>query len=90
MSADIVTGHALLRYLERAKGIDVAAANRELEAIVADPIAAGAQYLNRAGLHYVFRDGRCITVSPGIGRARERQSACARQRTAYAEARGCR
>ncbi len=103
MTASIVTEHALLRYLQRVKGVDVeahrgcfaliagsgvdvVAARRELDAIVARGVALGAAGIVRDGVRYVVAGGRVVTVTLGKSRGFARQNGRARQRVAYQEA----
>lgn len=51
----IVTDHALLRYLERALGIDVGAARAEVEAICRRGAERQAQSVIHSGLRYVLK-----------------------------------
>jgi hypothetical protein len=60
-----ITDHALLRYLERAKGLDVEAIRRE----IATPelraaIAAGAKTYSVENWTYVIEGGAIVTVRP--------------------------
>lgn len=58
-----VTDHAVLRYLERVKGFDIAAVRKEmLTPEVTSAIRVGAVSLKRDGVEYVLQDGMVITV----------------------------
>lgn len=77
-----VTDHAVLRYLERAKGIDIAAIRDELGHVVDKAIEMGAGAAVVDGVKYVLNDRTIVTCNevkqvPLRGRAmrrRERQS----------------
>lgn len=58
----IVTDHAVLRYLEWVHGIDLDFVRREIAAVTAAAIAAGARNLTRDGVVYQFRDDVVVTV----------------------------
>jgi hypothetical protein len=59
-----VSDHALLRYLERVKGIDVAAARTEIEALIGSAGMLGDAALVRAGHIFVVEAYRVTTVLP--------------------------
>ena len=59
-----VTDHALLRYLERVYGFNLAAYRREVEGAVAEAVTLGACGLVRGGFRYVIEDFRVVTVRP--------------------------
>lgn len=59
-----ITDHAMLRYLERVVGIDVAAHRREVEQRVATAVDLGACALVREGFRYRIDDIRVTTVVP--------------------------
>lgn len=62
MSLPFVTDHALLRYLERAVGVNVELI-REHIALICGPTAnAGAKNYHRGDVVYVYRDGAVVTV----------------------------
>lgn len=63
MSKPVVTDHAVLRYLERAHGVDVEAARAEIAATVARGVAAGASFVTHRGLRFVIRSGGVVTTS---------------------------
>jgi hypothetical protein len=58
----VVTDHAVLRYLERALGLDVEAVRAEVEARVETGLHHGAGKVVVGGMRYVLRDGRVVTV----------------------------
>ena len=59
-----VSDHALLRYLERVKGIDVAAARAEIEQLIGSAAMLGDAALVRAGHVFVVEGYRLTTVLP--------------------------
>jgi hypothetical protein len=59
-----VSDHALLRYLERVKGIDVAAARTEIEALIGSAGMLGDAVVVRAGHTYVIKGYEVATVLP--------------------------
>ncbi len=73
-----VTDHALLRYLERAKGIDIDAIRDELGHVVDKAIEMGAGAAVVDGVKYILRERSVITVAlaqepPLRGRAMRRR-----------------
>lgn len=62
MSLPRVTDHALLRYLERARGIDVELIREHIALICAPAANAGAVNLRRDGVQYIFAQGAVVTV----------------------------
>lgn len=72
-----VSDHAVLRYLERARGIDVERAREEVARTVARGLQQGACGVLINGLRYVLRAGRVVTVLDGprsyAGEARARE-----------------
>ena len=60
----IITDHALLRYLERVIGIDVASHRRAVDDLVASAVEQGACALIHDGHRYVLRDERVTSVTP--------------------------
>lgn len=74
----LVTDHAVLRYLERVKGVDVEAARMDLGHKVDAAIRAGAVATVSDGIRYVLVEDRlisCIPVksTPPHGRANRRR-----------------
>lgn len=63
MTGPVVTDHAVLRYLERARGVDVEAARAEIAAKVARGVAAGAAFVTHDGLRFVIRSGRVVVTA---------------------------
>lgn len=62
-----VTEHALVRYMERVKGIDVEAYRREIARIAARADDHdGASAVLKDGFRYVLVDGRVVTVEPTV------------------------
>lgn len=59
-----VTDHALLRHLERSRGIDVEAIRLELGHIVDKAIEAGARATVSEGIRYVLVEDRLISCVP--------------------------
>lgn len=65
MSEHRVSDHAILRYLERAKGIDVEAVRAHILALCKPAMAAGATALRSEGVQFQFsRTGAVVTVLP--------------------------
>ncbi len=62
MARQVVTDHALVRYLERVVGIDLTGYRREIETATAHAIEVGASGLIHDGFRYVIAEGRVITV----------------------------
>jgi diphthamide biosynthesis methyltransferase len=63
MSLPFVSDHALLRYLERARGIDVELIRGHIALLCAPAAAAGARNYRAAdGVTYVFKKGHVVTV----------------------------
>jgi len=62
--APIITDHAMLRYLERVVGIDVAMHRREVELRVSQAVELGASALVSEGFRYTICDFRVTTVLP--------------------------
>ncbi len=58
----IITDHALLRYLERVVGVDVASHRQELEAKLAKAVELGAVALVSEGWRYTIVDCHVTTV----------------------------
>lgn len=64
MKTPRVTDHAILRYLERAKGVDVEAVRRHIEEICAGPMVAGATSVRAEGVKFCFAGAAVVTVTP--------------------------
>lgn len=62
--ADVVSDHAVLRYLERAHGLDVEYFRAHIESLCAKGIAARAQAVSVDGVKFLLRDGRVISTLP--------------------------
>lgn len=62
MSLPFVTDHALLRYLERARGIDVELIREHVALLCAPSANAGAKSYRVEGVTYVFKKGHVVTV----------------------------
>lgn len=71
--APVISDHAVLRYLERAYGLDVEAVRAEMMVGVPAAIDFGARVVICHGVRLIIRDGRTVvTVLPkrkGRGRA---------------------
>lgn len=63
--APTVSDHALLRWLERRYGFDVAAERRKIEALCDTAIRAGAKVVKVEGVQFVIKNGRVITTLEG-------------------------
>lgn len=59
---DIVTDHAVLRYLERVYGVDVAGLRARIERATAEGRRMGADAVNSDGVSYRLREGRVTTI----------------------------
>lgn len=62
MSLPAVTDHALMRYLDRALGLDLEAYRREIALRCAAAVKMGASGLTVDGIRYEFRGGAVISV----------------------------
>jgi len=62
VSSDIVTDHALVRYLDRSLDIDVEAVRKQIAEETAPAIATGAVAMHKEGLRYIFKGGKVVTV----------------------------
>lgn len=67
MSNPPVTDHALVRYLERAKGFDMEAVRDHIASLCAQPMAAGANCVRAEGVKFEFESGKVITCTPNGG-----------------------
>jgi hypothetical protein len=59
-----ITDHALIRYLERVKGVDVEALRREIAQVVARGHELGASAVRTDGFTYRIEAGRVVTIHP--------------------------
>ncbi len=57
-----VTDHALIRYLERVKGVNIEALRHEIGRIVDDGLNKGVCGVQSAGFTYRIEGGRVVTV----------------------------
>lgn len=62
MSEPHVTDHAVIRYLERVKSVDIEAVRAEIAAIVARGVALGAQSVILGGMRYRLEGEHVVTV----------------------------
>ncbi len=65
MTGIIVTDHALVRYLERALGLNLNTARWAIEHAVREAAEAGASSVRVGGLTYVLQEGRVTTIIDG-------------------------
>lgn len=59
-----VTDHAVLRYLERAMGLNIDIVRQHILAICGGAAAFGAISVRAEGLRFEIRDGKICTVTP--------------------------
>lgn len=59
-----VTDHAVIRYLERVKGVDIDATRREIADIVRLGVKLGAEAVVLQGMRYRLEGPCCVTVMP--------------------------
>lgn len=59
-----VSDHALIRWLERVKGVDMEALRSEIRASIAPAVAAGATAVERGGMRFTIEKGVLTTVMP--------------------------
>lgn len=65
-TADSVTDHAVMRYLERVYGVDVPALKRRIALATKEARAAGASGVKIDGVRYVLSpNGRVVTIDAG-------------------------
>lgn len=57
-----VPDHAVIRYLERAKGVDIEAVRRHIADLVKRGVAAGGDAVVVEGVKFVLRDNVVVTV----------------------------
>ena len=60
-----VTDHAVLRYLERVKNVDVDGARREIAQAMRSAMAHNVSCVRWRGARFIVRDGSVITVLEG-------------------------
>lgn len=75
-----VSDLAVLRYLERVCGVDIAAVRREIHSAAAPAIERGAAGVTRDGLTYRIRHGWVTTLYEGRPLAVRRQHATAEKK----------
>ena len=69
-----ISDHAVIRYLERIKGVDIAAVRAEIMALCAHAFETEAQAMVVGGHRYMIaRDRTVVTVEP-VGYSRARQA----------------
>ena len=64
MSLPHVTDHALVRYLERVKGLDVETIRQHIAKLCAPCVAAGARTMHAEGVRFELGTGKVITCTP--------------------------
>lgn len=62
-----VTDHAVLRYLERAKGFDIESVRSHIATLCAGAVNSGASTMHAEGVKFEFTNRSVVTVSPGGG-----------------------
>lgn len=70
-----VSDHAVLRYMERAKGIDIESVRTHIALLCRSAVNAGAASLKTEGVEFQFKNRTVITVTPktrGPTRTRQR------------------
>lgn len=60
-SRPIVTDHAVLRYLERGHGVDIAAIRAHIETLCATGLVEGASAVAVENVKFALLDGRVVT-----------------------------
>jgi hypothetical protein len=60
-----VTDHAVLRYLERAMGLNVEIVREHISQVCSTPAAFGAVCVRAEGLRFEIRNNAIVTVAPG-------------------------
>lgn len=60
-----ITDHALVRYLERAMGLNLDTARWRIQHAVREAAEAGASSVRVDGLTYVLQGGRVVTIIDG-------------------------
>jgi hypothetical protein len=61
--APIVTDHAVIRWMERAKGIPVHEIRKAIADIVAPAVALGATRFTKDGLTYILSGSNVVTIT---------------------------
>lgn len=61
----LVTDHAVLRYLERVKGLDVESIRLHILALCAGPAALQATCVRAEGHRFEIHNNKVVTVTPG-------------------------
>jgi len=59
-----VTDHAVLRYMERAMGLNVEIVRQHIEGICKNPAALGAVSVRTEGVRFEIRNNTVLTVAP--------------------------
>lgn len=59
-----VTDHALIRYLERAMGLNIEIVRQHIEGICKGPAAVGAVSVRSEGVRFEIRNNTVLTVAP--------------------------
>lgn len=63
-----VTDHAVLRFLERVRGVDVQAVRREIQDVCASAVGTGAVCVKALGVKFELdHHGNVLTVTPDVG-----------------------
>jgi hypothetical protein len=62
MTEVIVSDHALVRYLERALGLNIDSARWAIEHAVREAVACGASSVRSGGLTYMIQGNRVTTI----------------------------
>lgn len=62
--AVVVTDHAVLRWLERAEGIDVEKMRRGIAQLCAPAAAAGASKFSAMGITFIIKGNTVVTATP--------------------------
>lgn len=64
-----ITDHCLVRYLERAMGLNMDMVREHIRTICATPAAFGAVAVRSEGLKFVIKDNSVVTVTRDISRS---------------------
>lgn len=62
---DVITDHAVLRFIERRYGLDVEAEREKVRKIVTPYLTLKTTVLKTGSLKFILRDGYCVTVLAG-------------------------
>jgi hypothetical protein len=82
MSLPHVSDHAVIRYLERVRGINVDLIREHIALLCAPAANAGAANLLHGGFKYVFDHGDVVTITPiGAKPSRTHQARAMGERT---------